>query len=146
MKKIVRLTENDLVKLIKRVINEQVDISKYEGSKTDPMDDSDIEITKYEEEFKGKPLSKTSPIYKKIKSYFETKYPVSVIGIEESINKTMEPIYKVHFPSMNPNLESQTFEITIEDIDTDKPTLRKRFEMLLNKIDKTKKFEKTYRA
>jgi len=82
----------------------------------------------------------------KIKSYFETKYPVSVIGIEESINKTMEPIYKVHFPSMNPNLESQTFEITIEDIDTDKPTLRKRFEMLLNKIDKTKKFEKTYRA
>jgi hypothetical protein len=132
------------------VLTEQVDISKYEGSKTNPMDDTDmdnIKITKYQDEVEKKKMSPSDPIYQKIKDYFEMEFsPVTVIGIDEPIEKTMNPVYEVHFPSKNPNLKFQTFEVTIEDIDKKSPTLRTRFLGIFDDIDKTKKFEKTYRA
>jgi hypothetical protein len=135
------------------VLNEQVNISGYQGSGTDvekvgddvDSDMSGIKVTKYKGEVQRKPLSFSDPIYQKIKDYFEKEFsPVTVIGIEAPIDKKSS--YEVHFPSKNPNEKFKTFEVTIEDIDKKDPILRKRFLGMFDDIDKSKKPEQTFRT
>jgi hypothetical protein len=135
------------------VLNEQVNISGYQGSGTDvekvgddvDSDMSGIKVTKYKGEVQRKPLSFSDPIYQKIKDYFEKEFsPVTVIGIEAPIDKKSS--YEVHFPSKNPNEKFKTFEVTIEDIDKKDPILRKRFLGMFDDIDKSKKPKQTFRT
>ena len=135
------------------ILSEQVDVSGYQGSGTDvekvgienPYDMSNIKVTKEKGKVERKPLSKSDPIYRKIKDYFEREFsPVIVIGIEAPIDNKSS--YEVHFPSKNPNEKFKIFEVTIEDIDKKSPTLRKRFLGIFDDIDKSKKPEQTFRT
>ncbi len=135
------------------VLSEQVDVSRYPGSGTDvekvgiedPYDMSNIKVTKEKGKVERKPLSKSDPIYQKIKNYFEKEFsPVIVIGIEAPIDKKSS--YEVHFPSKTPEMGNNTFEVTIEDIDKKDPILRQRFLGIFDDIDKSKKPEQTFRT
>jgi hypothetical protein len=135
------------------VLSEQVDVSGYQGSGTDvekvgiedPYDMSNIKVTKDKGKVERKPLSKSDPIYQKIKHYFEKEFsPVIVIGIEAPIDNKSS--YEVHFPSKTPKMGNKTFEVTIEDIDKKDPILRKRFLGIFDDIDKSKKPEQTFRT
>lgn len=141
------------------VLSEQVDISKYEGSKTNPMDDSetdmsDIKVTKYEGEVEKKPLNPSDPIYKKVKDFFEREYDIEVLDVLEPVNKTVTPhVYEVHFPSTNSNEKFKIFEFTLEDMETNNALFAKRLNTFLPSIKSNTlknnlpvKPEKTFRA
>jgi hypothetical protein len=140
------------------LLSEQ-DISGYEGSKTDPsdMEDTDmsnIKVTKYDDEIERKPMSVSDPNYDKIKKFFELEYDIEVLDILEPVKKGIEPlVYEVHFPSTNPNEKFKVFEFTIEDIEKNDPTFAKRLRVFLPSIKRgtmknnlQTKPEKTYRA
>ena len=148
------------------LLTEQVNVSGYQGSGTDVdevgkevnPDMSGIEVTKYKGEVERKPLSKSDPIYQKIKDFFEEEFsPVTVVGIDEPIDKSVKPlVYEVSFPKKGveidindpEDIKTKTikFEVTIEDIDNKNPTLRKRFLGIFDDIDKSKKPEQTFRT
>jgi hypothetical protein len=148
------------------VLSEQVDVSGYQGSSTDvekvgiedPYDMSNIKVTKEKGKVERKPLSKSDPIYQKIKDFFEEEFsPVTVVGIDEPIDKSVKPlVYEVSFPKKGvkfdindpEDIKTKTikFEVTIEDIEKKDPILRKRFLSFFDDIDKSIKTERTFRT
>ena len=148
------------------LLTEQVDVSGYQGSGTDvrkvgdevDSDMSGIKVTKYKGEVERKPLSKSDPIYQKIKDFFEEEFsPVTVVGIDEPIDKSVKPlVYQVSFPKKGvkfdindpEDIKTETikFEVTIEDIEKKDPILRKRFLSFFDDIDKSIKPERTFRT
>lgn len=134
------------------LLNEQVDISKYQGSQTDVEDLDDmgnIKVTREEGEIKKQPMNESNPIYKEIVDFFFKNYKVKVTKIEEAVDKTKNPdIYEAYFPSLDSNYSAKSFEFDINDIRDPKQMelFDKRFNSILPSIPKITSTERTFRT
>lgn len=143
-----KLEERRLSLLTEQV--DKVDISKYAGSGTNPMDDSDIEmekikVTKYQDEVEKKKMSPSDPIYQKIKDFFEGKFNIKVLYVFEPVNKTKNPnTYAVGLPSPTTNEKYKILEFNYLDIDNDPKKIIDSFEKFKRFVDLTQKPDKTY--